>query len=85
MDKDSQAHQQKKTAQAHIDAHRKKLSAGLFVASGNHALGPVVTLARNWEGKGSQTKHRVRNKLNGYKSILHFAPKFMALCTEQKP
>ena len=42
IDLDAQARQRKETAQAHLDSHKKRISAGLLASAGIHALGPNV-------------------------------------------
>ena len=45
IDLDAQAHQFKETAQAHLDSHKKRISAGLLASAGIHALGPNVLVS----------------------------------------
>jgi len=48
IDLDAQARQCKETAQAHLDSHKKRISASLLASAGIHALGTNV-LASAWE------------------------------------
>ena len=82
IDLDAQARQFKETAQAHLDSHKKRISAGLLASAGIHALGPNV-LASALVRKAEELVTERQNKRQH--EFMKLRNKFMALRAANKP
>ena len=72
-------------AQAHLDSHKKRFSAGLVLASaGTHSLGPNVLASAMVRKRNAEELVTERQNKRQHE-IMKFRNQFMALCAANKP